>query len=267
MNSFDRLAIVRSFNDGIITTSQKSLLFIIASHLGENNFAFVSLETLSHEAALVKDKVVLNLKKMLNLGYINKLPPSDGYKSNRYSINMELIATSSQKQPVAKSNRSSSQKQLDQELKATSEVANSYPKEIERNIKKYKEREEPLSLSSFYPNQEHIEFAQKWGIDMPKELEAFNNIWDGKKNKFTFTRWLENAKTYLDKQKKPNGQVEQLKSPLKKPTQEEIENEPCSKCKRPRKYCECTYSTPEHARSQIAEIMKGLTGKMNYRGN
>lgn len=75
-----------------IPKTAKLVLLVIATHLGKNQFAFVSTRTLLKECEMRSKN---QLDKIINLlvayGLLVKLPPIKGYKSNRYSINFDLI--------------------------------------------------------------------------------------------------------------------------------------------------------------------------------
>jgi DNA-binding MarR family transcriptional regulator len=89
--ALDKFLLVRAFNDGKMTGGEKSLLTILTSHLGDNDFCWVSLKTLCREACLTRMSVIANLNALELRGYVKKLPPGDGYNSNRYIVNLEVI--------------------------------------------------------------------------------------------------------------------------------------------------------------------------------
>ena len=91
LTAFDKINLVRGFNDGKMKGSEKSLLFIIATHLGDNDFAWISLTTLCNESCITRSNVNINIKKLISRGYIQKILPSEGYKSCRFVINFEVI--------------------------------------------------------------------------------------------------------------------------------------------------------------------------------
>ncbi len=91
--AFDKINLVRAFNDGEMSGVEKSILAVISTHLGDNNFVFLSISTLIHETCYTRQTIIQNINKLIKRGYITKISPSEGYKSNRYSINLELIAS------------------------------------------------------------------------------------------------------------------------------------------------------------------------------
>jgi hypothetical protein len=92
--ALDKMIIVRSYRHSSLATLDKFLLFIIATHLGDNDFSFISIDTFQKETGICRRHTVTkHLDYLVYLGYIIKYAPSHGYKSNRYSINFDLIIT------------------------------------------------------------------------------------------------------------------------------------------------------------------------------
>lgn len=92
LRPFDKIEKVRSITG--LTSTQKLLLLIIATHLGKNEFCYISITTFQEECCLKKrDAITDNLQVLIDLNLIWKLPPSKGYKSNRYGINFDLLVT------------------------------------------------------------------------------------------------------------------------------------------------------------------------------
>jgi len=159
MSAWDKVNLVRAFNIKINYT-QKFLLLIIATHLGNNDFCFLSLDTFMDETCIKKRTTISDHLKILEkIGLITIYPPSEGYKSNRYSINFDLlIAASSNPQllvdsrlPVTHGYRHSNPQLLDQSPTVTGAVTHGYPN---RNIKE-KEKKDKNSKNLFLPeNQE-----------------------------------------------------------------------------------------------------------------
>ncbi len=92
LKPFDKIEIIRRCTG--ITSTQKLILLTIATHLGKNDFAYVGLNTLKDECCLVKKSALTkNLSFLIDIAVLWKLPPSDGFKSNRYGINFDLLVT------------------------------------------------------------------------------------------------------------------------------------------------------------------------------
>lgn len=145
LKPFDKIEIVRRCIG--FTATQKLILFIISSHLGKNHFCFLSLSTLQKESGLSRATISDNLRMLIMTNVINKLPPGNGYLSNRYSINLEML--------VVLDYQCSSLGLLDQSPRTTRVVVSDYPK---RNINKIKEiKEEP----SFFERQKSEEKAMQ----------------------------------------------------------------------------------------------------------
>jgi len=138
MKPFEKIVAVRSVGD--ISPVQKLILIIIATHLGESDFAFLSLSTLQRECCIAtRHNITDNIKVLIDKNYLIKKTPSDGYKSNRYGINFEKIKASAAKELVPQRNQTSAVKELDQCRKGTRLVPQRNPKrninKIKRNIK------------------------------------------------------------------------------------------------------------------------------------
>jgi hypothetical protein len=72
-----------------LTHIQKLILLIIASHIGNNDFAYLSITTIQNECGIKKrTSVTDHLQALQEIGLITILPPSDGYSTNRYLINL-----------------------------------------------------------------------------------------------------------------------------------------------------------------------------------
>lgn len=90
MKPFDKICLVREVSG--LSATQKLLLLTIATHLGENDFCFLSITTLQKECCVAKRHTITdNLKVLIDLGYIIRLHPRPGFKSNQYQINFEKI--------------------------------------------------------------------------------------------------------------------------------------------------------------------------------
>jgi hypothetical protein len=92
LKPFDKIEIVRQC--GQLSSTQKLILLIIASHLGKNEFCYLSYNTLQAECCLAKRNAISeNLTALAKAGIISILPPSEGFKSNRYSIYFDRLVT------------------------------------------------------------------------------------------------------------------------------------------------------------------------------
>lgn len=90
LKPFDKIVLVRDIN--FISHTQKIILFIIATHLGNNDFCWLSISTLLKECCLTRrDAVTINISVLVSAGILLKSPPRKGYKSNQYSINFNQI--------------------------------------------------------------------------------------------------------------------------------------------------------------------------------
>lgn len=175
MTPWDKVIAIRNLRN--MPHVQKIILFVIATHLGNNNFAYPSLTTLQEECGLARDNLSSNLNKLINSGYIQKLPPLlPKIKSNRYIVNFSVFCqeqstTSSGKLLVVKNYQSSSAPLLDQEWSTTSLVVEHYPKEQLKEIKRNN-------------NKKDIEHPRKkTAIAIPSRFEEFWNVYPIKKNK------------------------------------------------------------------------------------
>jgi len=126
LKPFDKIEIIRKITG--FTPAQKHLLLLLATHLGTHNFCHPSLSTLMIESGMSRTAVADNLKKLIAVNVLIKLPPSHGYKSNRYLINFELL--------VAQDYQCSSLGLLDWYTRTTRLVAQDYPKEQLNKIKR-----------------------------------------------------------------------------------------------------------------------------------
>lgn len=161
LKPFDKIEIARKCTG--LSSTQKLILLIIATHLGKNDFVYLSYDTLQLECSIAKRTAIAdNLTALFNAGVIWILPPSDGYKSNRYGIHFDYLLknnnhcnhpklpprkslkkTKNKNTPVTNGYQTSNQRLPEQEPTVTGVVTNGYPK---RNIKKSKrnKRENPV---------------------------------------------------------------------------------------------------------------------------
>jgi hypothetical protein len=150
LTAWEKINLVRSFDDGSINCLQKFLLLTIATHLGDNDFCFLSITTLMRECAIKKRHTVIdNLKILAELNLIQKINPSQGYRSNRYLINfsegspLKGLLT----QVVPHKDQGSPSQGLDQSLTGTSVVPHRDPNRNINNIeKKIKKKRVPRPL-------------------------------------------------------------------------------------------------------------------------
>ncbi len=155
LQPFDKIENVRKCTG--LSSTQKLILLIIASHLGKNDFCFLSFTTLQKECCIAKRTAISdNLTALIDAEIIWKIPPSKGYKSNRYGINFEKLVTDGY--------HCSNLRLPDRSPTVTSLVTDGYPK---RNINK-SEKKVKESLLSFSQQKaqakspsQHIEDAIK----------------------------------------------------------------------------------------------------------
>lgn len=164
MTPFEKIIAIRDLQG--INSIQKIILLIIATHLGNNDFAFLSLTTLQEECCIKKrDSITNAITSLINLGYLSKKSPSDGYISNRYWIHYEAInqsptVTSHRQSLVTVGDGGSHRGRLRESPWVTGVVTHGDPKrnikEIKRNIKEeraQKARSSPSSFSGQYKNK------------------------------------------------------------------------------------------------------------------
>ncbi len=162
MTPFEKIVLVRAIKN--ISSGEKLLLLTIATHLGNDDVCYLSLTTLQDECCLARDNVSSNIKKLISKKYLQKLPPSAGFKSNRFVINFDEITeknqerntTSSKTLLVAKHYHDSSETLLDQERNTTSLVVKHYPKEQlnnkETTIKNNNKQKKAADKDTFSPS-------------------------------------------------------------------------------------------------------------------
>lgn len=202
--AFDKINFVRSFDDGNITPSQKLILLVIATHLGDNDFVFLSLTTFMQECCLTRTNASSNLKKLINCGYLIKLPPSDGFRSCRFLIDFKKLA-STKTVLVPEQYLTSTGTVLDQYRNSTTLVPEQYPnrkiKLFKRKIKEktraqdaqkpfvpedqkpdQKQPQEPeqppkpievFTVENFQPNKHHFAAAQVHAVDCIAECAKY----------------------------------------------------------------------------------------------
>lgn len=90
MTPFEKIIWVRTVEN--ITVAQKMILTTIASHLGNNDYCFVSMTTLQKECCIKgRTNISNNLNFLIENNFIIKKPPSEEFNSNQYQINFEKI--------------------------------------------------------------------------------------------------------------------------------------------------------------------------------
>lgn len=148
MSAFDKINFIRAFDDGEMSGVEKSLLNIITSHLGDNDFAFIGLTTLQQESCIRKrQSIINNLSRLFMRGYITILKPSDGYKSNRYIVEFEFVqkVISNPRLLVTVGNYTSYRRSLHQLPTVTTLVTHGNPnRKIKAFKRKRKEKENPF---------------------------------------------------------------------------------------------------------------------------
>jgi hypothetical protein len=136
LKPFHKIDIIRKCTG--FTATQKLLLFIIASHLGNNEFSFLSLTTLQKETGLSRTAITDNLRLLLLVDVIWKIDSGKKYRSNRYGINFSKL--------VVLDYQCSSLGLLGWSPRTTRVVVSDYPK---GNIKGSKEiKEDPSSKNN-----------------------------------------------------------------------------------------------------------------------
>jgi len=215
MKPFEKINAVRKISG--ITSTQKLILLVIATHLGENDLAFLSLTTLQAECCLARSNISKNLNRLIELGLVLRRPPSDGFKSNRYGIAFENL-DSSGTLLVVEQYQSSSVPVLDQYRSATKVVAEQHPKRnINNNEKKIKESTSKASFpqpkETFYPHSlnitdTHKALAKELGLVVDDELIKFKEWHLAKGSKFVrwdmaFNSWLRKASEFNQKNVNP----------------------------------------------------------------
>ena len=127
MKPFQKIVLTRQVSG--ISSTQKLILLLIATHIGNNEFAFISLDTLMEESCIKKrTSIVEGLNILSELELIIKLEPSNGYKSSRYGLNFKTITN----------NVRSSQEKIKQEKKIKNQIRNEKLKQMRINKAKNK---------------------------------------------------------------------------------------------------------------------------------
>ena len=124
LTPLDKVVIIRNCIG--LSVTQKSILYSIASRLGKQNFCFPSLTTLMKDSGLSKRTALVdNITALVKANIIHRISPGNGFKSNRYGINFELLVTNGY--------QCGNPRLLVQSPTVTSLVTDGYPK---RNINK-----------------------------------------------------------------------------------------------------------------------------------
>lgn len=90
MDVIRKIAFVRAISG--LSPIEKLILLTISTHLGHNEFTFLSLTTLQRECCIAKRHTLIKyLSKLEEKHLLKKIAPSDGFKSNRYGLNFDLI--------------------------------------------------------------------------------------------------------------------------------------------------------------------------------
>lgn len=169
LSAFDKINLVRAFDDNLICIGEKLILLVIATHLGDNDFAWLSLSTLMIECCQGRTTLSNNINKLIKKGYLIKIKPSEGYRSNRLQINFQRLA-STVSVLVSKQYPTSTETVLDQYQNSTPLVSNQYPNRkintIEKKIKR-KRASRPikrsLSKAQKIKSKEEVENYQPCG--------------------------------------------------------------------------------------------------------
>lgn len=127
----DKIVIIRNCKN--LNATQKALLYAIASRIGKNNFCYPSFTTLMIDSGIKnRTSLVENLTILENLKIIWIISPKDGYKSNRYGIDFDLL--------VRVAYQCSTLGALEQSATRTRLVRNAYSKgNINKKLKENKE--------------------------------------------------------------------------------------------------------------------------------
>lgn len=94
LSIWDKIKIVRDFDDTYISSSEKCILLTITTHIGANDFAFLSLTKLMKECCQSRGVLNENIKRLVNRGYLIKLLPSEKFRSCQFSIPFENLTGS-----------------------------------------------------------------------------------------------------------------------------------------------------------------------------
>ncbi len=90
MKPFDKIIKVRSLTG--LSSSEKVILLILATHVGKNENCFLSLDTLAEETGIQRRHTVIKyIDRLVERRIIDRIPPSNGFKSNRYAINFRIV--------------------------------------------------------------------------------------------------------------------------------------------------------------------------------
>ncbi len=186
--AWDKINLVRGFDDGRITSTEKFVLLIIATHLGGNDFAWLSLTTLMRECSQSRGVLNNNIKKLVEKGYLTKISPGDGYKSCRFIIEFEnLSSTETVLEPVDNSGslvrkpyQTGTETVLDWYGNRTRLVRKPYPNRNIKEKEKKDKREEPLSLFDFQPSSKAHELCLSKNLDPQFMYEKFIDIFESK---------------------------------------------------------------------------------------
>lgn len=91
LNGMDKIALIRGTKLKIKPVF-KLILIIIASHMGKKHRAMISTRRLMNECDISSSRAIDKyINKLCETGLLYKIPPSDGFKTNRYEIDFNLI--------------------------------------------------------------------------------------------------------------------------------------------------------------------------------
>jgi len=140
--SFEKIIAVRKLEN--INSTHKLILLVIATHIGQNEYAFPSIPTLAKECCLSERRIYSNIKELSELGLLVKLKSDGKFKSNRYALNLSTPLT--ERHPDGKSPLTESHYTPDVSSgypcrSVTPPLTERHPKEnINNNEKKKKEK-------------------------------------------------------------------------------------------------------------------------------
>lgn len=90
LKPFEKIEIIRKCSG--LSILQKLLLLTIATHLGKNDYVFLSITTLQKECCVTtRTPITQNIQALIDADIIWKVAPSGKYKSNRYGINFDVL--------------------------------------------------------------------------------------------------------------------------------------------------------------------------------
>lgn len=149
LTPLDKIIIIRKCKN--LSPTQKAILYSIVSRLGKKEFCYPGLSTLMEDSGLKsRTSLIENLTVLEQAKILWIIPPGDGFKSNRYGIDFNLLVrdayqTSTLNVPVQYARRTrlvrdtyskgNIKQNLNEIKKETSEIAENARAEIRRVCK------------------------------------------------------------------------------------------------------------------------------------